>query len=131
MRQTYSRFGRKITDSSADLTIRVKPVDIKNAVCRDHQRCVIANAIKRIKKAPWVDVGPATVIVGDSPKTGVRFKLDALGKEVVRYFDTTEGGAAPTRLVLLRPADSQKIGARHGERSGSSRRSGKRRVPTR
>jgi hypothetical protein len=131
MKRTYRRFGRKIKDSSAPLTIRVRPVDIKGAVCRDHERCVIANAIKRSKRAPWVDVGADTVIVGDTEKTGRRFKLDSLGKEVVRYFDTSEGGAGPTQLILRPPASSQRIGARHGEKHGSNRRSGRRRKPTR
>lgn len=131
MKTTYSRWGRKIKDSSEPLSIRVRPIDIKNAVCRDHERCVIANAIKRSKKAPWVNVGADTVIIGDTEKTGRRFKLDSLGKEVVRYFDTSEGGAGPTQLILHAPATSQRIGARKGEKHGSNRRSGRRRKPTR
>lgn len=130
-KRSYSRWGRKIKDSSAPLTIRVRPVDIRGAVCRDHERCVIANAIKRSKKAPWVNVGADTVIIGDTPKTGRRFKLDAMGREVVRYFDTSEGGAGPTKLTLHAPTTSQRIGERKGEAHGSNRRSGKRRKPTR
>lgn len=110
MKTTYSRWGRKIKDSSEPLTVRVRPIDIKHAVCRDHERCVIANAIKRSKKAPWVNVGADTVIVGDSAKTGTRFKLDSLGKEVVRYFDTSEGGAGPTPPETLTSSIPRKRG---------------------
>ena len=131
MKKTYSRWGCKIRDAGSSIVIRVRPQDIKHAVCRDHERCVIANAIKRTKRAPWVDVGADTVVVGETSKTGTRFKLNALGKEVVRFFDTTEGGAGPTMILLRAPSPSERIGARRGESHGSNRRSGRRRKSTR
>lgn len=130
-RKSYSRWGRQITDAHSPLTIRVRTPDIESAVCRDHQKCVVANAIKRTRKASFVDVGVNTVIVGTGKGQGVRFKLDALGRQVVRYFDTHKGRAAPTNITLVPPAESQRIGARQGERHGTNRRSGKRAKPTR
>lgn len=130
MPKSYARWGRVIIDSTKPLALRVRPADIKGAVCRDHERCVIANAVRRSKRAPWVNVGADVVIVGVTDKTGVRYKLDSLGKEVVRHFDTTKGGAGPTRLVLQPPSACQRIGARRGEKPGSGKRS-KRARPTR
>lgn len=127
----YIRWGRSIVDSESRLTVRVREPDIKGAVCRDHQRCVIANAIKRQTRASFVDVGVSTVVIGKGKDTAIRFKLDSLGKQVVRYFDKNAAKAAPTNIVLLPPSASCLIGARKGEKQGSGVRSGKRRKPTR
>lgn len=127
----YTRWGRPVTDAKAPISVRVIEKDIKGAVCRDHQRCVIANAIKRSKKCDFIDVGASTVIIGTQDGKATRFKLDALGRQVVRYFDLNEGRAAPTQIVLRPPSVHEKLGARKGEAHGSKKRSGRRAAPTR
>lgn len=128
----YKRFGKTVVDAANSLAVRIRPTDITKAVCRDHQRCVIANAITRSQKAPWVDVGPNTVFVGVTEKLGHRYQLDAVGREMVRFFDENDGAAGPGLIVLRAPSPSAKIGARIGKNDGGpKRKKSKRRKPTR
>ncbi len=103
---------RMVKDATKPLKIHVKAPDINGAVCKDHQKCVVANAIKRSRRAPWVDVGADQVLIGTSIGKGVRYKLNTLGREVVKFFDENEGRAAPAVLVLTPAPQSQKIGVK-------------------
>src|SRR5690349_11953607 len=134
MTKTLTRYGKRISDAKGDITIRVKAADIKGAVCRDHQKCVIARAIlrQRASTAKWVDVGNAVVLIGTGEKTGKRYRLSGQAKEQVRFFDTHDGRFAPCTVTLSAPGTHRPIGARKGKRdSGSNKRSGKRTQPTR
>lgn len=131
-RKKHRRFGREILDATKDLDVRVKPCDIKTAVCRDHQKCVLANAIKRITGASWCDVGPSTVFVGIGAKRGRRYKLNGLGRDVVRFFNENEGKAAPSSITLRAPRAARQLGARAGCKvGGKHKKPYKRCKPTR
>ncbi len=124
--------GKRITDSTRKFVVHVTAQDTKGAVCKDHQKCVIAQAIMR-KGAAWVDVGACTVLVGTSPKTGKRYRLTSEAKEQVRYFDEKNAFAPCT--VRLRPFTGRnQLGGRANENRKETRRKKsfkKRRQPTR
>jgi hypothetical protein len=130
-----SRFDKQITDATDKIVIRVTPQDIKGAVCRDHQRCVIARAIlrQRSSTAKWVDVGNVVVLIGTGKKTGKRYFLGNQAKKQVKFFDLNDGRAAPCAVTLNTPSPRKKIGAQpKGRASGAKKSSGKRRSkPTR
>ncbi len=121
---------RMVRDAAEPMTVHVQAPDIKGAVCKDHQKRVVANAIKRAKRAPWVDVGAAQVLVGTSETEGVRYLLNSLGREVVKYFDLNEGRAAPTSLLLTPAPASQKIGQKPYNRNPKKSRANKTRKPS-
>ncbi len=101
MPKVHIAIGRRITDSHHKKLIHVAQKDMRGAVCRDHQKCVIARAIQRQTGAPWVDVGACTVLIGTSDKTGKRYHLTPEAKEQVAYFD--EKNAFAPCVVRLRP----------------------------
>lgn len=126
------RFNTKIKDAKLGIRIRIKPQDIKGAVCRDHERCVVAKAIKRQMKATFVDVGANTVLVGTGKHTATRFLLNSVAKDQIRYFDTNDGAFAPCKVSLVAPYAKSKIGSRSGEPRGSKKRAkAVRKQPTR
>lgn len=131
--KTVTREGRKIIDGKQGLKLKIKPCDIDKAICRDHQRCVIARAILRRKGVQWVDVGASTVLVATSKKTCKRYLLGNLAREQVRYFDTHDGAFAPCRLELSAPTPKNRLGLRTGAkaRSGPHGKWHKRSEPTR
>lgn len=130
------RFECTIKDATEPLLTHVKPVDIKGAVCRDHQRCAIARAIKRqrSKSALWVDVGAKIVLIGTGKKTAIRYVLPESAANQVKYFDTHEGAMAPCSIELRPPKGSVTLGSRTGVKARSGKapnRRKKRKVPTR
>jgi hypothetical protein len=123
----------KVKDAYTDLNIRILPSDLKDAICKDHQNCVIAKAIKRKLKAQWVDVGANTVLVAKGPRVAYRYKLNSLAKDQVRYFDKGKG-FVPCKIHILAPPESQRLTYRAGTnaRSGKSgRKATHRSKPTR
>lgn len=137
---TPRRFDCKITDAKEPLEIRIKPCDIKGAVCKDHQRCVVAKAIMRQRKstAKWVDVGAAVVLIGTGQKTAKRYVLSNMAKQQIRFFDTNDGRFAPCAVELKVPGSlgivhgTQALGARAGEKPGGRKKKRKSpRKPTR
>lgn len=122
VKRTHKRFGRRILDAKKPFEIRVRPCDGKKAVCKDHQKCVIANAIMRLTGAKLVDVGPNTVFIGRGAAIATRYKLDSTGKEVVRYFDENAGLSAPSAITLRSPLGREKTGTRSGVNGGKHRK---------
>lgn len=106
----------RVKDAKNTSTVRVLPIDLRGAVCRDHQKCVIAQALKRKHRAKWVDVGASTVIVSKNGTTGVRYLLDKMAKDQVAHFDDGNG-FSPCRVKLFPPPPTQKLGYRRGDRS--------------
>ena len=129
---TYRKFGRAVSDTFDPLRVRILPQDIKGAVCRDHQKCVIARALMRKTGAAWVDVGACTVLIGTSEKRAKRYRLNSVVKDQIRYFDTHKGVFAPC-VVTLNPGVHEPLQRRKGKRarSGPSGRSNPRAKPTR
>lgn len=119
-------------DASRKLGIWVKPVDIKHAICRDRQKCAIAQAIKRQCQADWVDVGTCMVLIRKGKKA-TRYMLDNIGKQQVKFFDENKGAFAPCKVKLNPPPESMALGHRKGakRRSGPSGKTVKHRKPTR
>lgn len=136
---TPKKFGIRRVDAKRDLAIRVKPCDIRGAICRDHQKCVVAKAILRQQKstAKWVDVGNAVVLIGRSSKTADRYFIKGVAKQQIRFFDENDGRFAPCEVGLKSPlrhnqyGRSRALGARIGEKPGGRRSSKKRGKPTR
>lgn len=132
--KTITRYSRRIKDATDDLVIRVKPEDIGGAICRDHQKCVVAKAIMRQRKstAKWVDVGNCVVIVGTSKSTGLRYVLSGQAKQQVRFFDDNDGRFAPCAVHLAAPKEGKRqLGERKGGKPGGRNSKAKRRRPTR
>src|SRR3974390_949141 len=122
--------GIKNHDAKLSLRVRVRPQDLKDAVCKDRQRCAIAQSILRQTRADWVDVGTGVVLIKKG-RQAMRFVLDSVAQDQVRYFDTHRT-FAPCNVVLRPPSISKQLGYRRGERSAT--KSGghlKRRKPTR
>jgi hypothetical protein len=128
----YLRRGIKVRDAKNEQRIRVRSLDIDGAICSDHQKCVIARAIKRQLHAEWVDVGAGVVLIKQPNKPVRRFLLDKLAREQVRYFDTHKGLYAPCDVFLVPPIGKHRLGNRHDKsaRSGPSGRA-KPKAPTR
>lgn len=122
-----------VRDAKLPLNVNIKPEDVRGAVCRDHQKCVVAKALMRRMNATWVDVGATTVLIGRGKTKADRYLLSNKAKEQVRYFDTNNGQFAPCRVELKSPASKAGLGSRTGARarSGSSKRASKRATPTR
>ena len=122
------RRGMKVKDSDTNLVIHVKPCDIRGAVCRDHQKCVIAKAIKRQRKvsAKWVDVGNSVVLIAGLNGSAKRYFLDTQAKKQVRYFDHNDGAFAPCAVKLVPPPESVRLGARAGQPRGTDPKKKKR-----
>src|SRR5256885_11445404 len=97
---SYRKFGREVIDSFDELRVRILPEDIKHAVCSDHQKCVVARALKRKTGADWVDVGAASVLIGKGKKRAVRYRLSSVAKDQIRYFDTHQAVFAPCVVKL-------------------------------
>jgi hypothetical protein len=134
MKSTVTRYDRTIRDSDHGLVIHVKEQDIRGAVCRDHQKCVVARAIMRQQRSTtkWVDVGNAVVLIGSSPSTGRRYLLSSQAKKQIRFFDQNDGRFAPCKVELIAPSSGRrKLGARIGESSRGGHGKSKRQVPTR
>ena len=127
---SYKNGGKTVTDATGDLSLRITVADIDAAVCRSPHECVIAQAIMRQTRAPWVEVRNDVIYVGTSETEGVRYLHTTMSKEQVRYFDET-GNFAPCPIELQAPKGKRAIGARAGEKCGSNKRSGVRRLPTR
>lgn len=90
-------------NAKKDRFIYVTEQDLTKAICKDHQNCVIAKAIKRVTGAKWVDVGAATVLVKRKYSSSAdRYILDAVGQAQVRFFDK-EGKFAPCYVRLRAP----------------------------
>lgn len=101
--------GIQRVDSPRDLVVRVKAIDIRGAVCRDHQKCVVAKAILRQQgaSAKWVDVGNSVVLIGRTRKRADRYFITGIAKEQVRFFDENEGRAAPCEVHLKSPISNK------------------------
>lgn len=129
----YKRMGIVVKDSYTDLEVEVTPDDIRHAVCRDHQKCVIARAIMRETTAKWVDVGAGIVLIGIDNSHAKRYRLSVMAKEQVRFFDTHDGRAAPCKVQLLAPPPSIRLSFSAGKKHSQKRqgRAVKRREPTR
>lgn len=129
--KTQTRYNKRIKDAKSDVVIHVKPQDIKGAICRDHQKCVVAKAIMRQRKATthWVDVGNAVVLIGTGMNTGRRYLLKGRAKEQIRFFDENDGRFAPCSVELMAPRHgtghlARRLGSRKGEASGGGHRRG-------
>lgn len=118
----------KLIDAPKDRFVRVTAQDTKHAVCRDHQQCVIAKAIKRQFRCDAVNVGACVVtILKGSRKT--RFLLNRTAREQVRYFDE-KGRFAPCVVPLTAPTPSMRVGQKRVSKGpGGHRRT--RKQPTR
>jgi hypothetical protein len=129
------RFQCHITDAKQNLVIYVKPEDIAGAICRDHEKCVVAKAIMRQRASTtnWVDVGASVVLIGTGPKTGRRYFLPSTTRQQIRFFDDHDGRFAPCVVELRAPPVHRKLGARAGLPSGTPKRKSprKRQIPTR
>lgn len=99
MPATLKRFDATVKDATMDVPVHIKPVDIKGAVCSDHQNCAIARAIMRQRKksAHWVDVGAKIVLIGTGKHTALRYVLSKATREQVKYFDTNQGAYPPVQ----------------------------------
>lgn len=134
---TITRHNKVIRDATSDLLIRVKPGDIRGAMCRDHQKCVVAKAIMRQKKSTtkWVDVGNRIVLVGTGKRTGLRYKLDNQSANQIRFFDENDGRFAPCTVLLSAPSKPggkyRSLGSRKGDGSSGGHSRKPRREPTR
>ncbi len=104
----YRKFGRRVVDSRTSITVHVQAQDIEQAVCRDHQKCVIARALMRRAGVKWVDVSASVVLVAKAVGTTLRYYLSSLGKRQVRWFDTHDGAFAPC-TVELQPTPAWKV----------------------
>ena len=128
----YQKHGCRIVDASNPLHVRVTAHDIEKAICRDHQKCAIARALKRQTHAQWVDVGASTVLIQTGKKTAKRYLLPSFAREQVRFFDTHRGAMAPADILLAVQPRREKLGVRPRPGSDKSRKSNKaRRKPTR
>jgi len=108
----FKRHGAHIKDADADRTVHVTAEDIKHAVCRDHQKCGFALAIKRVTGADWVDVSTSRVLVKTGKHTARRYLLPPMAVEQLKYFDTNDGRMAPCKLTLKAPKRYDVLGAR-------------------
>lgn len=131
---TYKKFGRTVIDATKDLTVRVKEVDVKNAVPCDYHHCGYANAIRRVTGAKWVEVRNVVVYLGigdEEDKVCRRYHLDSLSQEARQFFDKSRV-MGPANLILRAPIE-RKIGSRKGEKGGyrSKAKSRPRAQPTR
>lgn len=124
MAKTPKAFRVNRRDAKRDLVIRVKPCDIRGAVCRDHQKCVVAKAILRQQgsTAKWVDVGNSVVLIGRSNKSADRYYLQGMAKQQIKFFDENEGLAAPCEVHLKSPIRHQ--GTKQVRLLGSRRHEG-------
>lgn len=133
--KTQTRYNRIIKDAKNDLLIRVKPEDIRGAVCKDHAKCVVAKAITRQRKSSvkWVDVGNSVVLIGSSKTTGRRYHLPRQAQKQIRFFDENDGRFAPCAVQLKAPAvGNRALGDREGEgHSGGHKRGPNKNQPTR
>lgn len=103
--------GFTVRDSVRNSHVEVKPSDIQGAVCRDHQECVVARALKRHFKADWVDVGNSTAFIKVG-KVVTRYRLPAMAQKQVRFFDENDGRFAPCEVKLLKTSGtSRALGA--------------------
>src|SRR5215510_12018163 len=108
----FKRHGARIKDALTHKKIRVGEQDIAHAVCRDHQNCAFARAIKRVTGADWVDVSTSRVLIKTGKHTARRYLLPPMAREQVRYFDTHEAKMAPCMLELKVPQKHDVLGAR-------------------
>lgn len=136
--QTQTRYNKRIKDAKQDLTIHVKAQDIGGAICRDHQKCVVARAIMRQRglTTHWVDVGNTVVLIGTGKNTGRRYSVRGRAKEQIRFFDENDGRFAPCDVVLSAPGNKnhRPLGSRIGEYKNKPRakkRGPNKRKPTR
>lgn len=104
----------KTMDADSHRVVTVKKQDLEGAICSDHQRCVIARAIKREFKAEFVDVGAETVFIKMPGHIMRRYKLTDMAREQVKYFDES-GAFAPCYVELKPPATSDKHEVRAAE----------------
>lgn len=104
-------------DAKTPRVISVTREDAKKAICKDHQNCVIAKAIKRQANCEWVDVGATTVLIKPwGTKRYIRYKLGKKAREQVKFFDE-EGHFAPCFVELSVAPASLKVGHSHVYRS--------------
>ncbi len=108
----FKRHGARIKDALKPRRFLVTEKDIDHAVCRDHQNCAFARAIKRATGADWVDVSTSRVLIKTGIHTAKRYLLPPLAREQVRYFDTHEAKMAPCLLELAVPQKHDTLGAR-------------------
>ena len=107
---TYMREGIEVRDSRHGLAVMVIPEDIAHAICKDHQRCVVARAIMRVTKALWVDVGAEIVLIGYHTRKCRRYRFGLPARRQVQYFDTHDGRFAPCTVQLLPPSHAKRLG---------------------
>ena len=88
---SYKNVGKTVTDATGDLSLRITVADIDAAVCRSPHECVIAQAIMRQTRAPWVEVRNDVIYVGTSETEGVRYLHTTMSKEQVRQKLGTPG----------------------------------------
>lgn len=132
----FKRHGARIKDAVTQKKIRVTEQDIDHAVCRDHQNCAFARAIKRVTGADWVDVSTARVLIKTGKHTARRYLLPPMARQQVRFFDTHEAKMAPCMLELRVPHKHHVLGARtkrtrNETRIGAHSKFKARRKPTR
>lgn len=125
------KYGSELRDSKKPLSITVRLSDTKDAVCSDHQNCVIAKAIMRQTGAKWVDVGAQVVLISMRGKIARRYFLNTVARDQVRYFDTNNGAFAPCKLVLNTPGRGRTLGCRTGTKARSGKSGERRKNPTR
>mgnify|MGYP001612442909 CR=1 FL=1 len=130
--QAFKRYDTRIVDAKTD---EVTEHDIERAVCRDHQKCAFALAIKRKTGAEWVDVSNSRVLIKTGARIATRWTLPPIARKQVKYFDTHEAKMAPCKLELKAPPVCDQLGernkrARIAPRSARKRRTA-RRNPTR
>lgn len=110
----------KKVNAAKNRTVAIKLQDAAKAICKDHENCVIAKAIKREFNAQWVDVGASRVLLKRKYGNRIeRYLLDGLAREQVRYFDT-KGQFAPCQIVLHappKPTGRKNKGGKSGRRN--------------
>ncbi len=131
--RAFKKHGAHIKDALKGRRFHITEADIANAVCRDHQNCAIARAIKRVTGADWVDVSASRVLIKTGKHTARRYIMPPIVQEQVRYFDTHEAKMAPCVVEIRPPPVHTKLGApshRHHNKDshGTSKRA---RKPTR
>lgn len=102
----------KVNDAAKDEVVSVLASDVKKSVRKDHNRCAMAEALKRQDNAKAVIVSASLAYV-IKHNTATRYKLpEAIRKEIVSF--DRNGVFEPGDYLMKKPPKSARLGYQSG-----------------
>ena len=122
------RGGKTMVDAKRKLGVLIIAEDVDSAEPTDPGHCAVAQSLRRREGIESVSVGASMVYVirTANPNIIERYAISPNDRAMIREFDKQGLFPCGYKVILQPPPPTRKLGARAGKRSGTEKRTGKR-----